>query len=609
MSLLRKASLLMACAAVFAVGLAAQSRTPGPARDTPAQTRAIPKGGTARISGRVSTSEGGRPVGRARVSINGTELPGGRAVLTDDGGAFDFANLPAGRYTLNVSKTGYVTISYGQRRPLQSGTPLQLAEGQELRGLDMRLPRGSVISGHIHDATGEPMPGTTVRVLMYRYAQGNRQLVPAGTAQTDDRGEYRVWGLNPGEYYVSATNRNLNINLGARGGLPGIAAPPAFGGPGMPPPAVETALAARGIPGDVARDDPSDLAYAPTYFPGVSSPNDARPVTVGLSAEVLGIDFTVLLVRTGRVTGRVNNADGGPAGSGNVTLVPDVGAGRGALGGRYGGRIVDGAFSIANVPPGRYILRAVGDGGRGRGRGRGGDPTTAQFAAQPLSVDGDVDGVFVTLAPGATISGNVTVQATATPVLPEVTQFRVTAPTAAPSDFGPNGQARVDRDGTFMLEGVAAGSRWIRAQAPRGWTLKSVIVDGREVIDTPLDIRGAQRISGVTLVFTDKLTEVAGTVADQQGTPMTDYTVLAFPSDSTLWRPQARQIATARPDQNGRYQLRGLPPGEYFLVAIDPAEQGEWYEPAFLDQQRLGASRFSLVEGETKTQDLRVIPR
>jgi hypothetical protein len=139
--------------------------------------------------------------------------------------------------------------------------------------------------------------------------------------------------------------------------------------------------------------------------------------------------------------------------------------------------------------------------------------------------------------------------------------------------------------------------------------LKSVIVDGRDMIDTPLDIRSAQRISGVNLVFTDKLTEIVGTVADQQGTPMTDYTVLAFPTDGALWQPQARQIATARPDQNGRYQFRGLPPGEYFLVAIDPAEQGEWYERAFLEQQRLGAARFSLVEGETRTQDLRVVLR
>jgi hypothetical protein len=139
--------------------------------------------------------------------------------------------------------------------------------------------------------------------------------------------------------------------------------------------------------------------------------------------------------------------------------------------------------------------------------------------------------------------------------------------------------------------------------------LKSVVVDGREIIDTPLDLRSGQRVAGVSLVFTDRLTEVKGTVADQQGAPLTEYTVLAFPTDAAFWRPQSRHIMTTRPDQNGAFQIRGLPPGEYFLAAIDPEQQGEWFEPAFLDRQRSGADRFTLVEGDVTTQDVRVILR
>jgi hypothetical protein len=595
---MRHAPFVAGLVSLFAITVLAQSQAPpGPARDRPAQ-RAAPAG-TARISGRVLTVEGGQIVRRARVSINASEPGVNRAALTDDSGVFEFTGLPAGRYTLNVSKAGFVTISYGQRRPLQAGTPLQLADGQELKGLDMRLPRGSVISGHVLDETGEPMPGAMVRVMMYRYAQGNRQLVPAGNGQTDDRGQYRIWGLNPGEYYVSAVGRNQNINFGipGRGGAQG--APIA-----AVQPQIEAALAARGLQPNFASDDPNDFVYAPTYYPGVSSPAEARPVVVGLSAEVLNVDFNALLVRTGRINGRVNTAEGTPAGSGNVSLMPDVG-GRGAAGSNYGGRIQDGAFTIANVPPGRYILRAMSDGGRGRGRGRGiADAAPLQFASQPLTIDGDLDGVFVTLGPGATIAGNVTVQATQTPVLPDVTQFRINAPATEPSDFAPNTQARVDREGAFMLDGVAAGRRWLRAQAPRGWALKSVIVDGRDVIDTPLEIGSGQRITGVSLVFTDKLTEVNGTLTDPQGTPLTEYTVLAFPTDAALWRPQARQIMTTRPDQNGKFQLRGLPPGEYFIAATDPVEQGEWFEPEYLDRQRPGATRFRLVEGEVRTQEV-----
>jgi hypothetical protein len=159
------------------------------------------------------------------------------------------------------------------------------------------------------------------------------------------------------------------------------------------------------------------------------------------------------------------------------------------------------------------------------------------------------------------------------------------------------------------MDGVAAGAHWIRTQGPlRGWTLKSVLVDGREMTDAPIDVRSGGRVNNVTVVFTDRLTEVNGTLSDDRGNPITEYTVLAFPTDPTLWRPQARQIMTARPDQNGKYQIRGLPPGEYYLVAVDPAEPGEWFEPAFLEQHRIGAASLRLGEGETKTQDFKVAP-
>ena len=106
--------------------------------------------------------------------------------------------------------------------------------------------------------------------------------------------------------------------------------------------------------------------------------------------------------------------------------------------------------------------------------------------------------------------------------------------------------------------------------------------------------------------LTDRQTEINGTLTDQQGSPITEYTVLAFPTDGSLWRPNARQIMTTRPDQNGKFQLRGLPPGEYYLATVDPEKQGEWFEPDFLERHRPGAARVTLGEGDVKTQDFRV---
>src|SRR4051812_13483255 len=332
-----------------------------PARDQPAQPKdAVTPAG--RITGRVIASDNGRPVKRARVFVTAVELPGGRGVLTDDQGVFDLTELPAGRYTLTVSKTGFVSLSYGQRRPLQAGTPLQLNDGQTLKGIEFQLPRGSVVGGRVLDEDGEAMPGVMVRVMRYQYLQGERRLTPAGTGQTDDKGMFRVWGLMPGDYYVSAVARGGPFGGGPFGGggfggfgQGGPGGPGGFGGRGG-------RGAAAGGPQGGGNNDQEQINYAPTYYPGVPSVNEAKAVTLGLSQEQLDINFNMLLVHVARISGHVLNPDGTPVTSGNVNLGLETGGGggRGAqIGVNYGGRIQwDGGFTIGNVAPGRYLLRA-----------------------------------------------------------------------------------------------------------------------------------------------------------------------------------------------------------------------------------------------------------
>jgi len=594
--------ILTAAAASAALAVAsAQSQLPGQApaapRDTPAQAAPAPTG---RITGRVLAADTGRPLRRARVFASAAQFEG-RGTLTDDNGVFALSELPAGRFTVTASKVGYLTLSFGQRRPLQAGTPLQLSDGEQLTGVEFRLPRGSVIAGRVFDETGEPLPGATVRAARYQYAQGERQLVAAGSAQTDDQGAFRIWGLNPGEYYVSAVARNAAFGPPGRGGF--TAGSPARSGGG--PADRGSGGGVRGAPApvlDSSADEELAKAYAPTYYPGVGSIDEARPLAVGVGQDLLDVSFPLLLVHTARVAGSIVNPDGSPVSSGQVSLTPEASGaprGRSQPGIGYAGRINwEGRFTIDNVPPGRYVLRA-----------RATDSDPPLFAAQPLAVaSGDALDLAVVVAPGATISGSVLFEGTDAP---DPSLVRVTAPPAdGGASLGPTPTARVDRDGRFTLEGVPAGSHWIRMGGSlRGWSLKSVLADGRDVIDTPLDLRSGQQLANVALVFTSRQTEITGTVTTTEGVPVTDFTVLAFPFDPALWRPQSRHIATARPDQTGRFQIRGLPPGAYYVAVVDPLEQGEWFEPAFLDQQRGSAATVTLGEGDVKTQDFKIAVR
>src|SRR5262249_42950366 len=131
---------------------------------------------------------------------------------TDDRGGFTFTNLPAGEFTISASKPGYLESIFGQKRAGSGrpGTPVQLAAGQKLDHLSLQIPRGGVITGTILDEQGDPAFGVNVRALRYAMRTGERVLQSAAGAQTDDRGIYRITGLLPGEYVISATSRDAD---------------------------------------------------------------------------------------------------------------------------------------------------------------------------------------------------------------------------------------------------------------------------------------------------------------------------------------------------------------------------------------------------------------
>ncbi len=375
-----------------------------PARDAQPQQ---PVTGTGIIAGLVVTEGSGAPVRRARVNLSAPELRGARSVLTDDDGKFSFSALPAGRYSLQASKPGYVNITFGAKRPGRPGTPIQLVDGQKLEKANISLPRGAVITGVVIDEHGEPSPGTQVRAMRAVMQTGEKTYQQAGQDQTDDRGIYRIYGLQPGEYIVNAVPRNTGAGdmqqalraelealtqqfqalagrggAGAAGGGAGVAGGGAGGGAAGGGRAGRGAalggadlqfLLGGGGRGQALIDRAAELqqqlqqgeqptAYAPVFYPGTTTPSTAAGVALAVGEERAGIDFQLQLVPTARVEGSVQGADGVLPQGTQVTLVA-IDQGGGPVNvpglGTSSTRVNQaGRFQFSNVNPGQYRITA-----------------------------------------------------------------------------------------------------------------------------------------------------------------------------------------------------------------------------------------------------------
>jgi protocatechuate 3,4-dioxygenase beta subunit len=545
----------------------------------PPRDNAVTETGTAKITGRVIAAETGTPIRRAQINVNSRDARFSRTVTTDTEGRYSLVDLPAGRYRLFVNKAGYVALEYGQARPFETGKPLDLADGQALDKIDFNLPRGSAITGRITDEFGDPITDVQVQAMRYQFVNGERQLVNAGrSAPTNDLGEYRLFGLMPGDYVVRASLR--------------------------PNPA----------PGE-RETDTEQVGYPGTYFPGVLEVAQAQTVTLTLGQEQSSIAFGLVPARLARVSGTVMSSDGRPLTGAVVMLRPRSGSGLVALranllasGGpnQVGG---DGSFRLNNVTPGDYMLEVQQRPGRGQNLENA--VSQLEFAFMPLSVAGDIDNLAVVTTAGVSMSGRIAYEGPSRPtgqmqivaVMPAGTASIMAAASRA------LGGGRVNAEGTFELRGLM-GSQMVRVQGlPAGWAIKSISIDGTDATDSAFEFKPGNNVSGVVITLTDRLTEVTGSVRDDRGQPVMDYVLVAFSENSKLWGAQSRFVQTSRPNQNGAFSLKGLPPGRYLAALVPSLENGMQNDPAVLDELRPRAQSFSLTEGQTLNLNLQMGPQ
>jgi protocatechuate 3,4-dioxygenase beta subunit len=534
-----------------------------PARDTATALT----GGTAVIRGRIVEAATGKGLSRVQVRAN-TNTPGPPPdpypwlALTDGDGRYEIKGLPANTYAVAATKANYVRSAWGETRVEGPGKRLPVADGQVVDKIDIRLTRAGVVTGKVVDEFGDPVTDVFVTAMRYQYVQGSRRLMQSGRGgSTNDIGEYRIYGLTPGRYFISASMRNFT---------------------GM-----NTETTDR-------------FAYAPTFFPGTGNVAEAQRLTIAPGQTITSTNMTLLPIQTARVRGIALDADGKPISNAMVNVMQRLGS---TMVGNSGAPVLpDGKFTL-NLTPGDYTLRVFGNG-------------VMDGAFADLTVNGsDIDGVQIMAVKPSTILGRLvfTDSASGAPP-PKPASFDLGAAREWMVGQPVRNQAKVKDDYTFeislppghvLIRGLANGQPAGPSAQP--WRLNRVIVNGLDVADSGIDVASNSTVENVVVEWTNHSNEVAGKVTDADGKVVRDCFVIVFAQDPGHWTVQTRHLAVSRPGLDDSFHTRVLA-GDYYAVAMSDVETNAWTDPEFLALARERAVKFTIADGEKKTIDLPLSP-
>jgi hypothetical protein len=486
-------------------------------------------------------------------------------VYTDRQGRYTIEGLSAGSFILEARAVGYIALQYGQRVTSDAEAPIALRDGEMHAGADFALPRESIISGAIADEHGEPVEGVPIWAFQVHYVDGRPVIVSTVITRplTDDRGRYRLIGVQPGAYLVAAIARGK----------------------------VSSADAGRG--------------YASTYYPGTPDVSTAQRVAIDISRDAAGIDITLAPSIVATISGWIVDGSARPLG-GTVSLSPSGRSGAVPLDSSAVTTGANGAFVIRNVPAGDYVLKAMGP------------DSSPLFGMQFVTVaDADPPPVAIPVSAGASIEGRVIVDAADDANLAGLAVSVVSADT----DYSPPGSGRSEMfprepDGTFRVTGARGPGRLLITGTPAcdGCYLKSAYVNGMEAADTPFDFGLESRTyRGAEIVVSDGGATIEGRVRNERDDPVVSFSVVVIPAHRDLWYRGSRHLKIVRSTAGATFRAPGLPPGDYLVAAINRFDffslGGQTIDPALLEELAARATRVTLVERERRTLDLRLIRR
>jgi protocatechuate 3,4-dioxygenase beta subunit len=526
------------------------------------------------IAGTVVSAATGDPLKKVRVTLSreGEDNRGASKpilAITDEAGHFSIDQIAPGRYHLSAERNGYLHQEYGQQKFNRPGTALSLVAGQKITDIAFRLQRSGVVTGRVVDEDGDPIPGVQVQALRRTFIRGKSTFDANMDARTDDRGDYRIYGLQPGDYYILATDQR---------------------------------------DGYIVFGDDNAPQYAPVFYPNSGTADHATAVSLAAGDEVPGIDFT-LVSNTNHgydVSGKIIGVGANelqfavqimlsPAGS-DLENDPALGGMRTTL-----LNPKDNSFDFAHVQPGNYVVSAA--------RVMGGTGEPRESASQQIAVtDSNVNAITLTLRPGVDLVGHVTMEGNSAPSAMGVMVFL----SPKEGNIGVGGGTTptpVQSDGSFTVKGLMDGEYTIQmwSNCHTCYLKAATTKDGADLLANGLQIGSDSAPPSIELVYSANTAEVSGTVTQDDQKPAQGATVILVPDMGTPNREQRFETATT--DQYGRFEIKGIAPGRFSVVALSDFDDANssYTDPDFLRPLGERPQSIDLAEGDQQTLQLNVI--
>ena len=513
------------------------------------------------VEGMVLSGSSGQPLSKAHVALVSVDNPNrAYSVVTKADGGFLLKDVESGRYRFSVAREGYVTQEYGQRninQANQAGSILTLDPGRHLSEIIFRMAATAVLEGRILDSDGEPLAGARVEAMRHSYAQGQASFTMAGAGQTNDRGEYRIWGLQPGRYFLGAVYSVAFDPSGMMVNIPRANSPPG---------------------------QRQEESYARTYYPGTTDLSRAIPIKLDPGEERDHVDISMTMTPTVWVRGRVVNP-ANPQGARGVS-VQLISRTQGAAFPLFNSAVTNddqGKFELRGVVPGSsYVLAGFwSDGSR-------------QYSARQLLDVGnsDIDGATLALAPGITLTGHVHSNAGGQI---DLTALRVNLHSREHLSVLGLSLAPVKADGTFSLSNVPEGAFDVYVLgSPDGVYLKSAHINGQGTLESGLTIARGQPLGTLALELGHSSAQIDGLVLDADKLPISGAQIVLVPDGDLRTRMDFYKTTTT--DQRGHFHVDGVPPGAYQLYAWGDIEPGAYMDPEFLRPYQSRARQLTIED-------------